>query len=38
MKVNKYIAYCGDCKEFKSCEKLAMIINNNKEAINNLKN
>jgi len=45
MEINKSIAYCGlncetcgDCKDFKSCEKLAMIIKNNKEAINNLKN
>lgn len=36
--ITKDIDTCGDCKEFKSCEKLAMIIDNNKEALNNLKN
>lgn len=28
---------CGDCERLDSCEKVAMIINNNKEAYNNLK-
>ena len=33
--MNRYIAYCGlDCEK---CDKIKMIINNNNEALNNLK-
>lgn len=28
---------CGDCKELKTCEKMAMIINNNAETLSNLE-
>ena len=28
---------CGDCSELETCEKVAMVISNNKEALNNLK-
>ena len=29
---------CGDCVEIDTCEKVGMIIKNNAEALNNLKN
>ena len=35
--LNKGFETCGDCKELDVCEKAAMIIQNNKEAKNNLK-
>ena len=28
---------CGDCKEMESCNKVAMVISNNKDALRNLK-
>ena len=36
--VDKNVGTCGDCSEVSSCEKLAMIINNNPDAKNNLLN
>jgi hypothetical protein len=33
----KEIETCGNCEKMGTCEKLAMITNNNKEALNNLK-
>ena len=42
--MKEYIAYCGldcetcgSCSEMESCEKLAMITNNNEAAMNTLK-
>ena len=39
-----YIAYCGldcetcgDCSQLETCEKVGMIIGNNREALHNLK-
>ena len=34
---NKNIETCGNCKDMKTCEKVGMIINNNDEALKNLK-
>ncbi len=35
--LKKEIETCGNCEKMGTCEKLAMITNNNKEALNNLK-
>ena len=35
--MKKGVETCGSCKEMKTCENLAKIIKNNKEALNNLK-
>ena len=35
--VNKNVETCGSCKDVKTCEKVGMIINNNEEALKNLK-
>ena len=32
----KEMETCGDCENLKTCEKLKMVIDNNKEALNNL--
>ena len=34
--MNKKYETCGDCNEMKSCKRVAMIISNNVEALNNL--
>ena len=34
--MNKKYETCGDCAEMKTCKKVAMIISNNVEALNNL--
>ena len=36
--LNMKVDTCGSCSKMGSCDKLAMIINNNKDALNNLKN
>ena len=36
--VQKEICTCGDCLDYLKCDKLKMVICNNKEALNNLKN
>ncbi len=36
--IKKQINTCGDCQELYSCEKIKMIISNNKEALDRLKN
>ena len=35
--LNKKLNTCGDCINVLSCNKINMIINNNKEALNNLQ-
>ena len=35
--VEKGYATCGDCQDFLKCDKVKMIIENNKEALENLK-
>lgn len=35
--MNKYIAYCGTCKNVQTCDKVGMIINNNEDALKNLQ-
>ncbi len=35
--MNKKIETCGSCEDIKKCDKIKMIINNNNEALNNLK-
>ena len=34
--INKKHETCGDCAEMKTCKKVAMVISNNVEALNNL--
>ena len=34
--INKKHETCGDCNKMKSCKKVAMVISNNVEALNNL--
>ena len=35
--MSKKIEICGSCEDIKNCDKIKMIINNNNEALNNLK-
>ena len=35
--MEREIETCGSCKEMETCEKVGMIIKNNKDALNNLK-
>lgn len=35
--MSKIIETCGSCEDIKKCDKIKMIINNNNEALNNLK-
>ena len=35
--MKKEVETCGNCKEMATCEKLAMITSNNKEALENLR-
>lgn len=35
--INKKYETCGDCAEMKSCKKVAMVIGNNLEALENLE-
>jgi hypothetical protein len=35
--LSKDFETCGDCENLEKCEKVAMIISNNDEALNNLK-
>ena len=35
--MKKKVKTCGSCKEMNTCDKLSMIIKNNKEALENLK-
>ena len=35
--IKKGFSTCGDCSELEACEKAAMIIRNNEQALNNLK-
>lgn len=35
--VDKKYNTCGDCKELEKCEKVSVIIKNNKDVLNNLK-
>ena len=35
--MSKKIETCGSCEDIKNCDKIKMIINNNNEALNNLK-
>ena len=34
--MNKKYETCGDCNEMKTCKKVAMVISNNADALNNL--
>ena len=34
----KMVDNCGSCNDFNTCEKIKMVISNNEEALNNLKN
>ena len=35
--MGKGVSTCGDCTQMEQCEKVAIVIGNNKEAYNNLK-
>ena len=35
--MKKSVSTCGDCSQMEQCEKVAIVIGNNKEAYNNLK-
>ena len=36
--LEKNYATCGDCEKINKCDKVSMIIGNNKDALDNLKN